>query len=103
ETPVRRWDDRPVGKIGAIGGLHQLTAGAVLEKDLRCAGAIRDEDELRHRVVVGWHEEERVMMDRRMIRDLADTSAGGGICRFAAFGGVALTFTHSNITKASSV
>ena len=80
---VGRRDDRPVREIGAVGHLHQFAAGAVLEEDLRRAGAIRHEDQLPHRVVVGRHEEERVMMDRRMGGDLPDAAARRRIGRDA--------------------
>jgi hypothetical protein len=51
--------------------------GAILEKDLRRAGAARHEDELLHGLVVGRHEKERMMVDRRMTRDLPDAPPGG--------------------------
>ena len=80
-APVRRRDDRPVGEIRPVGRLNQLAAGAVLEENLRLAGAMRDEDQPPHRAVVGRHEEERMMMDAGMAGDLPDARPDSRVAR----------------------
>src|SRR5207253_7473632 len=82
--------------------LHQFVGSAVLEEDLRLDGAVRHEDELVHGLVVGRHEEKRMMVDRRMARDLPDAPPGGGVGKFAAFRRITLTFAHTITMKAAS-
>src|SRR6185369_3942839 len=52
-----------------------------------------------HGLVVGWHEKERMMVDRRMTRDLPDAPPGGGVGKFPAFRRITLTFAQTITMK----
>ena len=83
--PVVRREERPLGEIVPVGELHEPPALALLREELRRAGPVRDEDEAPHRPVPRRHEEERVVMDRRVARHLADARAGRLVAQPARF------------------
>ncbi len=77
---------RPFGQIVAVGELHEAPARLFLGEELRTSGAVRDEHEPPHRVVVRRHEEERMVVDRRMGGDLPDAGAGRRVAEPACLG-----------------
>ena len=70
KASVRRRIDRPVGQIGPVGDLHQFAGRAVFIENLRRAGAMRNENQLGAGLVIGRHEEKRMMMNARVIGHL---------------------------------
>jgi hypothetical protein len=78
--------DRPLGDPGHVGELDQLAARLLFDKDLGAIGAVRDEHQPAHRVVVGGNEKERLVMDRRGGRHLPHGRPGAFVDERPGFG-----------------
>ena len=86
--------NRPFAEIRQIGQLDERASRAIFGKDLRQSGAVRNEDQLTHRIIIGRYKKERVMMNRRVIGYLVDLCAGARVVKCFGFRWVNLTFGH---------
>ena len=71
--------DAPFIQIVAIGQLHERCGLTVFQKDLGAAGAVRDEHEPLHPVVIGREVVEGMVVDRTMRRHLPHGVSGCGV------------------------
>ena len=80
--------NRSFAEIRQIGQLDERASRAIFGKDLRQSGAVRNEDQLTHRIIIGRYKKERV------IGYLVDLCAGARVVKCFGFRWVNLTFGH---------
>ncbi len=85
---------RPLVEIRAIGELKEIARLSDLDEDLGRPGAMRNQAEMPHRVIVGREIVKRMVMDGGVGGHLAHQGAGLRICKLAGLGGMTGSLAH---------